>query len=314
MPEVMLSDYFYSDESEEFIYFKIHRLLITDQKFKHVSTDAKLLYGMLLDRMGLSAKNSWYDNYGRVYIYYTVDEICGDMCCGRDKAMKLLAELDQKKGIGLVERVKQGQGRPTKLYVKRFTTRTAPPEQAPPPPDLFMPCSEVEKNHPKTSEKSMSRGRKKPPQEVEKTDPNHTKGNQPDFSHPDPSILPPKPPGGAMGMDRYELREEVKANIDFENLRRAHPYDDVDSLLELVVDVLGTTAPTLRIAGEYLPADMVKQRFRRLDSTHIEYVMEAMGQTTTKINNIRAYLLTALYNAPVTMGPYYSAAVRHDFG
>ena len=106
MPEVILSDYFYDAESEEFIYFKIPRLLITDQKFKHVSTDAKLLYGMLLDRMGLSAKNSWYDDYGRVYIYYTVDEICGDMCCGRDKAMKLLAELDQKKGIGLVERVK----------------------------------------------------------------------------------------------------------------------------------------------------------------------------------------------------------------
>ena len=291
MPEVILSDYFYGQESEEFIYFKIPRLLITDQKFKHVSTDAKLLYGMLLDRMGLSAKNSWYDDYGRVYIYYTVDEICGDMCCGRDKAMKLLAELDQKKGIGLVERVKQGQDRPTKLYVKRFTTRTAPPEPDPPPPDHFTPCSEVEK-----------------------IDPNHTKGNQTDLNHPDPSILPPKPPSGVMGMDRYELREEVKANIGFENLRRAHPYDDVDSLLELVVDVLGSTAPTLRIAGENLPADTVKQRFRRLDSTHMEYVMEAMGQTTTKINNIRAYLLTALYNAPVTMGPYYSAAVRHDFG
>ena len=314
MAEVILSDYFYGAESEEFIYFKIPRLLITDQKFKHISTDAKLLYGMLLDRMGLSAKNSWYDDYGRVYIYYTVDEICGDMCCGRDKAMKLLAELDSKKGIGLLERVKQGQGRPTKLYVKRFTTRTAPPEQVPPPLDHFTPCSEVEKNHPKTSEKSTSRSREKPPQEVEKIDPNHTKGNQTDLNHPDPSILPPKPPGGAMGMDRYELREEVKANIDFEGLQRAHPYDDVKSLLELVVDVLGSTAPTLRIAGENLPADTVKQRFRRLDSTHIEYVMEAMGQTTTKINNIRAYLLTALYNAPVTMGPYYSAAVRHDFG
>ena len=212
MPEVILSDYFYGQESEEFIYFKIPRLLITDQKFKHVSTDAKLLYGMLLDRMGLSAKNGWYDELGRVYIYYTVDEICEDMCCGRDKAMKLLAELDQKKGIGLVERVKQGQGRPTKLYIKRFTTRTAPPEPVPPPPDHFTPCSEVEKNHPKTSEKSMSRGREKPPQEVEKIDPNHTKGNQTDLNHPDPSILPPKPPGGAMGMDRYELREEVKAN------------------------------------------------------------------------------------------------------
>ncbi len=75
MPEVILSDYFYGAESEEFIYFKIPRLLITDQKFKHISTDAKLLYGMLLDRMGLSAKNSWYDDFGRVCIYYTVDEI-----------------------------------------------------------------------------------------------------------------------------------------------------------------------------------------------------------------------------------------------
>ena len=197
MPEVILSDYFYGAESEEFIYFKIPRLLITDPKFKHVSTDAKLLYGMLLDRMGLSAKNDWYDDHGRVYIYYTVDEICEDMCCGRDKAMKLLAELDKKKGIGLIERVKQGQGRPTKLYVKRFTTRTA---------------------------------------------------------------------------------------------------------------------PTMRIAGEVLPTETVKARFRKLNSSHIEYIIEAMNQTTTKINNIRAYLLTALYNAPVTMGPYYSAAVRHDFG
>ncbi len=269
---------------------------------------------MLLDRMGLSAKNNWYDDHGRVYIYYTVDEICEDMCCGRDKAMKLLAELDKKKGIGLVERIKQGQGRPTKLYVKRFTTRTAPSKPTFPTPDDFTPCPDVEKNHPKTSEKSTSRGRKKPPQEVEKTDPNQTKRNQPDSNHPDPSIPPPKPPGAAMGMDRYELREEVKANIDFEGLQRAHPYDDVESLLELVVDVLGSTAPTLRIAGENLSADTVKQRFRLLDGTHIEYVIEAMRQTTTKINNIRAYLLTALYNAPVTMGPYYSAAVRHDFG
>lgn len=116
-----------------------------------------------------------------------------------------------------------------------------------------------------------------------------------------------------MGIDRNEQREEVKANIDFENLQNAHPYDDVESLLELMVDVLCSTAPTMRIAGEVLPTETVKQRFRKLDSSHIEYIIEAMSQTTTKINNIRAYLLTALYNAPVTMGPYYSAAVRHDF-
>ncbi len=194
MPEVILSDYFYGDESEEFIYFKIPRLLITDQKFKQVSTDAKLLYGMLLDRMGLSAKKGWYDDRGRVYIYYTVDEICEDMCCGRDKAMKLLAELDKNKGIGLIERVKQGQGRPTKIYVKRFTTRTAPQSPALPPPDIFLPGSEVEKYHPQRSEKPTSRRRKKPLQEVGKTDLNHTKRTQTDLNHPDPSIPPQRPP------------------------------------------------------------------------------------------------------------------------
>ena len=77
---------------------------------------------MLLDRMSLSAKHGWYDNTGRVYIYYTVDEICEDMTCGRDKTMKLLAELDSGKGIGLIERVEQGKSRLTKIFVKRFTT------------------------------------------------------------------------------------------------------------------------------------------------------------------------------------------------
>ena len=144
MPEIILSDYFYGDESEEFVYFRIPRQLITNPKFKHVSTDAKLLYGMLLDRMSLSARNGWYDDTGQVYIYYSVDEICGDMTCGRDKAMKLLAELDTKKGVGLIERIKQGQGKPTKIYVKRFTTRTAPPKPAPPPPEPFALISQVD--------------------------------------------------------------------------------------------------------------------------------------------------------------------------
>lgn len=143
MSEVILSDYFYGDESEQFIYFRIPRLLITSPRFKHLSTDAKLLYGMLLDRMSLSAKNNWYDEDGRVYIYYTVEEICGDMNCGRDKAMKLLAELDTGKGVGLIERIKQGQGKPTKIYVKRFTTRAVPPP-APPESDPFMPIPEVD--------------------------------------------------------------------------------------------------------------------------------------------------------------------------
>ncbi len=314
MPEAILSDYFYGDESEQFVFFKIPRQIITDPKFKHISTDAKLLYGMLLDRMSLSAKHGWYDDTGRVYIYYTVDEICGDMVCGRDKAMKLLAELDSNKGIGLIERVKQGQGRPTKIYVKRFTTRTAPPKPVPPPPEPFAPVSEVDFSDVQRSENPTSRRRKNPRQEVEKIDPSYTKRIQTDFIQPYPSISLRQPPEDELGIDRFEQREIIEENIGYEQLRQELPYDDVESLLELIVDVICSTASTMRIGGEVLPAETVKRRFQQLDSGHIRYVVESLRQTTTKINNIRAYLLTALYNAPVTIGPYYTAAVRHDFG
>lgn len=144
MPEAAISEYFYGDEAEQFIYFRIPRQLITDPRFKHLSTDAKLLYGMLLDRMSLSVKNGWYDEDGRVYIYYTVEEICGDMNCGRDKAMKMLADLDTKKGVGLLRRVRQGQGKPSKLYVKRFTTGVVPSQSAPPEQPPFTPFSGVD--------------------------------------------------------------------------------------------------------------------------------------------------------------------------
>ena len=124
-------DYYYGDESNQFAFYRIPRQLITGEAFKKLSTDAKLLYGLLLDRMGLSAKNGWYDDMGRVFIYYTLDEIQEDLNCGHEKAVRLLAELDTgKKGFGLIERVKQGQGRPTKLYVKAYAhlfTEISPP-------------------------------------------------------------------------------------------------------------------------------------------------------------------------------------------
>lgn len=313
MPDMKFSSYFYGDEAMQFTYFRIPCQLITHPRFKHLSTDSKLLYGMLLDRMSLSIKNEWYDDTGRVYIYYTVDEVCSNLNCGRDKAMRLLAELDTGKGVGLIERKKQGQGKPTRIYVKRFTTQEMPPqpEKKPEPP---APPPGVEFADVQTSDFPTSRRRKNPPQEVEETDPNQTKRNQLDFIQPDPSIYPPAPSGRQMGIDRCEVREEVKENIEYEHLRQELPYDDVESLLELIVDVLSSTASTIRIGGEVLPVDAVRRRFRQLDGEHIKYIIDSMSQTTTKINNIRAYLLTALYNAPITIGPYYSAAVRHDFG
>lgn len=112
MPDMKFSSYFYGDEAMQFTYFRIPCQLITHPRFKHLSTDSKLLYGMLLDRMSLSIKNEWYDDTGRVYIYYTVDEVCSNLNCGRDKAMRLLAELDTGKGVGLIERKKQARASP----------------------------------------------------------------------------------------------------------------------------------------------------------------------------------------------------------
>ena len=93
---------------------------MTSEHFRKLSTDAKLLYGLMLDRMSLSMKNHWLDDQGRVYIFFPVEEVMQMLHCKSEKATKLLAELDSKKGIGLIERVRQGQGKPSIIYIKNF--------------------------------------------------------------------------------------------------------------------------------------------------------------------------------------------------
>ena len=156
-------DYFYGGESEQFSFYRIPRQLIVGPEFKHVSTDAKLLYGLMLDRMGLSARNGWYDEENRVFIYYPLDEIKEALNCGNDKAVKVLAELDSGKGIGLIQRVKQGQGKPARIYVKRFTTREAPDTDNRPSPPSRLPESrnpDFGKTEVKSSENQKCRVRK----------------------------------------------------------------------------------------------------------------------------------------------------------
>lgn len=123
-------DFYYGHESVAHSYYRIPKALFTDDEYKVLSTDAKVLYGLLLDRMGLSEKNEWVDELNRVYIYYSVEEAMRQMNCASQKVTKLFAELDSKKGAGLILRVRQGQGRPSRIYVKKFI----PKEQAGPDP------------------------------------------------------------------------------------------------------------------------------------------------------------------------------------
>ena len=118
----MTFDYYYGAEAEQFSFYRIPRLLIKDERFKGLSSDAKLLYGLMLDRMSLSIKNEWFDEKGRVYIIYTIDNIREDLGCSKEKAVKVLAELDADKGIGLVEKIRRGLGQPDIIYIKNFIT------------------------------------------------------------------------------------------------------------------------------------------------------------------------------------------------
>ncbi len=201
MPSNLNLDYYYGNEAEQYSFYRIPKALLTDPRYKSVSIEAKVLYGLLLDRMGLSVKNGWMDSDKRVYIYFTQEDAMNLMSCGKDKATKLFRELD-KDGIGLIERKKQGQGRPTRIYVKNFILPPEPgqpqqPEQAPPPPASQ--TAENQQSRPLdraallTAEKPQSA-----PLETRGLDsgfstPNKTEKKNTDLNDTDPSILPPTP-------------------------------------------------------------------------------------------------------------------------
>ena len=162
--------YFRAYEAEQFSFYRIPKVLFTDEYFQDLSTDAKVLYGLMLDRMGLSERNRWFDEEGRVYIIFTVEEVATYMNCGRVKGMKLLAELDMKKGIGLIERVKRGFGQSDIIYVKNFIRAGLKLEQETAcPDDQNVSLHEEEKERTPRSEKRTYRGSKSEPVEVRKT-------------------------------------------------------------------------------------------------------------------------------------------------
>ena len=300
----MNREYFYGEQADSYSFYRIPRQLITGEKYKGLSVEAKLLYGMMLDRMGLSLRNGWLDKTGRVYIYYTVEEIQSDLGCGHVKAGRLLAELDTVKGIGLIERVRQGQGKPTKIYVKKFSPDPPPQgEKSGLPRQPQNGGQDSAKAEFRSAASCRSGHTENGGADRQKPAGSYIENNYPESSYTDPSIVPE---------EAEQLTEAVREQIDYPLLALSYPGDDPDCILELICDVLSSSAPGIKIGGETIPTAKVQTRFRRLQFDHVAYVLDSLRETTTKIINIRAYLLTALYNAPLTIGPYYSAAVRHD--
>ena len=399
-------DYYRGMEAEQYSFYRVPKILFTAECFKELSCEARVLYGLLLDRMSLSMKNHWLDEEERVYIIFTVEEIAELLNCGTQKAVKLLKELDSEKGIGLIEKKRLGLGRPNVIYVKNFLVQKNDEENGD-MPDLqncenhnsgvvkttiqecpksqfkndenhnsgdgepidigaeelekepylngekeilenmeikmqeneeigeenFQNCEnhnsrvvkttiqECPKSQFKNDENHNSGVVKTTIQEFPKsqsnnTDINKTENNETESSNILSNLIYPEKDKMIDEIEqRNTYREMIRENISYECFRNDTPHarEEVDELVELMVEVMVMPDQgKIRIAGEDKLVSLVKSQFMKLTHAHIEYVCLCLNKNTTKVGNIKSYLLTALYNSVLTINHYYQAEVNHD--
>ena len=284
----MTLDYFYGQAGELFSFFRIPKALFQEQRFQDLSTDAKTLYGILLDRMSLSVRNEWFDKKGRVFIIFTIEDVKRTLRCADNKATRLLRELEK---FGLIERKRRGQGKPCLVYVKNFSAESS--KESVKNRDNDDSCgSKIACQDP-----VKSRGIKK---KENKTEMNNTNLILSDESEK---------------MKNRELLEEYfSRSLEMDLLLRLYP-DDEDTLyqiVDLLVDTCATNRKTLRIAGDDKPAEVVRSRFMKLNADHIRFVLKCLAENSSPIRNMKQYLLASLYNAPTTMQLSYQNQTNHD--
>ena len=284
----MTLDYFYGQTGELFSFYRIPKALFQEQRFQSLSTDAKTLYGILLDRMSLSVKNGWLDKQNRVFIIFTIEDVKRALCCADNKATKLLRELEK---FGLIERKRRGQGKPSLVYVKNFSAESS--KESVKNRDNDDSCgSKIACQDP-----VKSRGIKK---KENKTEMNNTNLILSDESEK---------------MKNRELLEEYfSRSLEIELLLRLYPDDEdtIYQIVDLLVDTCDSKRKLIRIAGDDKPAEVVLSRLKKLNADHIRFVLDCLAANTSPIRNMKQYLLAALFNAPTTIQLYYQNKVNHD--
>lgn len=286
-------DYFYGAQAEQFSFYRVPKVLFTREQFKQLSAEAKILYGIMLDKLDLSVKNKWVDEKGRVYIIYTIEQIMADMNCADQKATKLLDELEKK--CGLIERKRQGLGKPNLIFVKNFITGVE---------GSMMARIQNRENHDSgavnitTADYPKSRG----------INTNHNNTENSDIN----PIQSGFDEDGISERNEYERYFRESLSIDVLLRENLGEEETILGILDLLVDVCCSKRSVIRIAGDDKPLAVVKSRFMKLNAEHIRYVLKCLSENTTRVRNIRQYLLTALYDAPATIRPFYQAWVNND--
>ena len=335
-------EYFYGQQAESYSFYRIPKVMFTEERFKGLSCEAKVLYGLMLDRMSLSTKNEWLDEEGKVYIVFPLSDIRELIQCSKQTAVNLVHELDTEQGIGLIEKSRPGLGKANVFYVKNFMApiarernsdieNTLNNAEEPRKPDSTKKSKnwtsggqeirlqevqkldhqkskkwtsgspeirppEVQKLDHQKSKKWTSGGPENRLQEVQKLDPNKTEYNKTEKSETQ-SI---NPSGDTADYQSFQGEDEDAR-------------EEVDELVEMIVDVLRMPdTAVLRINGNEMPAVLVKEHYYKIRRDHIDYVRWTMRNNYRKVNNIRAYMLTALYNSVLTIGHYYQAEANYD--
>ncbi|MEI3115847.1 MAG: replication initiator protein A [Eubacteriales bacterium] len=314
----MQFDYFYGSEAEQFTFYRIPKILITSQFFKKVSDSAKLLYGLMLDRMSLSIRNGWLDDDNRAYIFFTTNDVMEQMCCGTEKATKMLAELDSEKGIGLIERVKQGQGRPAIIYLKKFYDLEDKDTTS---------QSSTSKNENQAFEESKNKtfeNRKSRVSEIESLEFRKSKCNYNNINNTDINYIYP------INQDNYNIQnsdtkteeewidrytktvDEIKTQIDYDYLINHAECDIVDEVVNIMAEVMTVYRPKYKIEGDFIEYNAVVNKFRQITAQKLEICLLAYSRKIQRIKNPKAYWISTLYNIPLTSGIVLQNMINSD--
>ena len=289
-----MNDYLYDVDEAQYSFVRVPKLLLQHEAYQRISSEAKLLYSLLLDRVSLSHKNGWKDKQNRIYIIYPIAEVMEEMNCGKNKAVQLLDELEQK--AGLIERKRQGLGKPNLIYVKSF----------------FRTVDNFGERHFLKFENQTSGGLNIKPQEVSESNPTNTDNKKTDMNQTDLSFLPGRESKRSDAYAQYEayFREELEIPILIQGNRSEK--ETLEGILDLLAETCSSKRKTIRIAGDDKPIEIVKGRLMKLNSLHIQYVLGCLQENTTYVRDMKQYLLTTLFNAPVTIDSYYQARVNYD--
>lgn len=332
-------DYYYGVEAEQFTFVRVPNVLFTDKEhFGGLSNEAKLLYGLLLERMSLSRKNNWIDKHNRVYIIFPVEEIEESLDVGHEKALNILKELDEQNRIGLVKKKRRGLGLPSILYVKNFIINDgveAAPEK---PSDHSEPQERLDDNAPtsrsrenrfqevgktdfKKSENQTSENPKNRLLEVRKSDSNnidmsYTYDQSIDWSEVGIQNFSPGADGLIDGIDRNTVEEEVKKQIDYDCLMSFK--DDevvkmVEEIKDLMVDVL-CGERTVIFEEKRVSEETAKAAYRKITFEHVQYVLHSLVNYPDKISRIDRFLTTSLLNSVYTLMNSTFAGFEHNMG